>query len=442
MEEKGFDYLFQAIPLVRARCPEAHFVYAGEINVVYENFFERCRPLMEAHRDAITSLGLILSSQQMANFYAMCDLFVLPSRSDCFPSVQIEALLSGTPLVTTDIPGAREVVQVTGLGRLVAPRDPQALADGIVAMLAAPPPRPTRAQVRRIFSTERSLDEYEGVMERLVRGKQLERMLCNEADMAFKRRMKAILEYLDIQDGERVLDCGCGLGFHLMVMGELYQGRLTGLDRDLMRLRKAQHELDGKPIPLTTGDICRLPYASHSFDKILLSEVLEHLPDDKAALKEVLRILKPGGVVAITVPHKNYPFWWDPINKTREFLSLSPIRQGLFGGIWTDHVRLYTPETLQELISGNGLVIEDMRVFTHYCFPFSHNLVYGIGKPLVESGLLAGADRFRYKENSGSWLNPVHLGLRLFNFIDRFNEDLSGKKTFVSISVKARKTMS
>lgn len=267
----------------------------------------------------------------------------------------------------------------------------------------------------------------------------LDYILRNEADMAFKRRVRVILEYLDIQAGDVVLDCGCGLGFYLMIVRELYACPLVGLDRGWPRLKKAQSELAGRAVGLTLGDVLRLPYADNSFDKIIFSEVLEHLPDDAAALNEVKRVLKPGGVVAITVPNQDYPFLWDPVNKTLEFFSLSPIRQGVLGGIWTDHVRLYTPDALRALIDSSGLALEDLQQFTHYCFPFAHNLVYGIGKPLVESGWLAGADRFRFKENSGRRLSPIHLGLGLFNWIDRFNDNLSGPQTYVSISVKARK---
>ncbi|HEX9440304.1 MAG TPA: glycosyltransferase family 4 protein, partial [Roseiflexaceae bacterium] len=169
VEEKGFDFLLRAVPLVRERIPEAHFVYAGETHVVYEPFFERWRHLLDQHKDAISILGLIRDPQQMANFYAMCDLFALPSRTDCFPSVQIESLLSGTPLVTADIPGAREVVQVTGMGRLVEPRNAGALADGIVEVLRDPTLyQPTRVGVQTIFSTAHALDEYEALMERLA----------------------------------------------------------------------------------------------------------------------------------------------------------------------------------------------------------------------------------------------------------------------------------
>lgn len=267
----------------------------------------------------------------------------------------------------------------------------------------------------------------------------LEEMLRNEADMAFKRRVKVILEYLEIRHNDNVLDCGCGLGFHLMLIRELYDCHLAGIDISLGRLTKAKQELAGKDVHLALGDILHLPYKDNSFDKVVLSEVLEHLSDDRAALDEVKRILKPGGVAAITVPNRNFPFLWDPINKTLEFFSADPIKAGLFGGIWTDHLRLYTPSGLTDLVSRSGLILEDLQLFTHYCFPFTHNLVYGIGKPLVESGLLPKADRFRFKDNSRSVLNPINLGIKLFNLIDRLNSDLSKETTYVSISVKATK---
>lgn len=172
VEEKGFDFLLQAMPIVRARIPEVKFLFAGEKEIRYERFFDRCRPLFDRQRDAITELGLLPDHQQMANFYAMCDAFVLPSRTDCFAIVQVEALLSGTPLVTSDIPGAREVVRVTGAGRLVRPGDPESIAEGIVHVLQDPDRyRPRQETVRGVFDPERSLTEYEELMITLLRAR-------------------------------------------------------------------------------------------------------------------------------------------------------------------------------------------------------------------------------------------------------------------------------
>lgn len=171
VEEKGFDYLLQAIPRVRNVMPDAHFVYAGEPNIAYEDFYRKCESYLEPVRDHVTMLGLITEPQKLANFYALLDLFALPSRTDCFPSTQVEAVLSGTPLVTADIPGAREVVSVTKMGLLVPPRDPAGMARGILEVLAnrddyVRPPE----EIHRIFSLERSVTEYESLLARLTAG--------------------------------------------------------------------------------------------------------------------------------------------------------------------------------------------------------------------------------------------------------------------------------
>jgi glycosyltransferase involved in cell wall biosynthesis len=93
VEEKGFDFLLQAIPFVRERRPGARFVFAGESQIVYERFFERSLPYLEPVRDLVIELGLLSDPQTMADYYSMCDVFVLPSRTDCFAIVQVESLL-------------------------------------------------------------------------------------------------------------------------------------------------------------------------------------------------------------------------------------------------------------------------------------------------------------------------------------------------------------
>ena len=449
VEEKGFDYLLQALPALVDAEPRIHLVYAGDHRVVYERFYDRCRPLLEQHAGRITFLGLLRDSQQLANFYALCDVFALPSRSDCFASVQVEAMLSGTPVVAADIPGAREVVQRTGMGRLVRARDPGSLAEGLLEVLHAPDRfvRP-RGAIQAVFDPDRAISEYEEVLRAMVTAASpamsrdadaLARILRNDADPANRRRVETVREYLDLQPRDVVLDCGCGLGWHLKVIGELSDARLHGIDVSPERLARARREVHGRT-QLALGRIEALPYREGSFAKAILSEVLEHLADDRAGLLEVRRVVRRGEIVAITVPNRNYPFWWDPINALRERVGLPPIRRGALGGIWTDHVRLYSRHDIVRLVRQADLVVEDVRSFVHYCVPFAHNLVYGVGKALVEHGVAPRADRFRYADNRRSRIDPLTWALGAIDGIDRLNVTSApeGQST-VCICVKARK---
>jgi len=178
---------------------------------------------------------------------------------------------------------------------------------------------------------------------------------------------------------------------------------------------------------------------------VILSEILEHVTDDLAGLREVYRVLKPGGVVAITVPNANYPFLWDPINKTLEALFGTHIQRGPLAGIWANHVRLYERDRLRAVTEKAGFLVEAERAFTHYSFPFIHNIVYGLGKPLLESGrlpqrLAVAADRTTFAQNDGSLLNPINLGLAVFNAVDRLNRsnEPEGRST-VNLCIKGRK---
>jgi ubiquinone/menaquinone biosynthesis C-methylase UbiE len=271
----------------------------------------------------------------------------------------------------------------------------------------------------------------------------LDGLLRNEADMAFRRRVPILMDYLELEDGDRVLYCGCGMGFFLLVMGSLRNARLTGLDTNAERLAWAERE--GVQAELVLGDAHALPFEDGSFDKVLATEVLEHLADDQRALAELHRVLRPGGVLAISVPHARYPFWWDPLNRVWTALGGRPIRSGPIAGIWSNHVRLYEPAELEERVRGAGFEIEELEETTHYSFPFSHFLVYGIGKPLVERNLLprrlrVTADRFSGLQNTGSPFNPFNAGRAVFRLVDRLNDSRQPRtRTFVNVLLKGRK---
>ncbi len=284
------------------------------------------------------------------------------------------------------------------------------------------------------------------VVKRMVDEQTLALMTRNEADMAFKKRVRTIFEWIDPQDEDVILDCACGRGFYLNMFRHVGRARLVGLELEWPIIRKAARNVGHlEDVTLVQGNLYRLPFPDDHFNGVILSEILEHIEDDVAGLREVWRVLKPGGVVAITVPNANYPFLWDPINKTLEGLFGVHIARGPLAGIWANHVRLYERGQLRRAVQAAGFVIEQERAFTHYSFPFSHNIVYGLGKPLLESGLLPerlanAADRTTFHKNDGSLWNPVNLGLAVFNSIDRLNRlnEPEGRST-VNLCIKGRK---
>jgi len=167
VEEKGVDYLLQAIPLVTKKLPNSHFVFAGEPKIKYERFWEKIQPLINQNKEKITLLGVLKDPKEMFSFYKSLAVYVQPSRTDCFPSSLVEALLSETPCVCTNIPGARWSVSQTGMGEVVKPKNPEALVEGIIKVLKNREKYLVNfPKVKKIFDYQKTLGNYERLFEK------------------------------------------------------------------------------------------------------------------------------------------------------------------------------------------------------------------------------------------------------------------------------------
>ncbi len=273
----------------------------------------------------------------------------------------------------------------------------------------------------------------------LIRNK-LEKLLGNVGDMSLKRRARRIIEEINPKEGEKILDLGCGTGYYLFLLSSLPVNLdLTGLDHDKKALDEAKATLDNRKIKFVLGDSHILPFKDNSFDKVVASEVLEHLENDERALREIFRILKPNGIVVISAPSINYPFFWDPLNWILQRLFKTHVRSGFFSGIWSGHLRLYLLESLKkkfEKINFKVLVAEEL---TFWCLPFNHYLVNLVARLLYDVKIAPQvADKIsKFKQSK----RPLVLdaAFKFVNLIDKLNE-VFPKKSGMNVFIKAAKS--
>jgi SAM-dependent methyltransferase len=117
-------------------------------------------------------------------------------------------------------------------------------------------------------------------------------------------------ERLQLRAGDRFLDVGCGEGRHTIGAYLSADVDAVGVDLSEKDLQTAQERAEGfvdkentnKSLTFKVANALELPFEDNSFDKVICSEVLEHIPDYQGVLKEIDRVLKPNGVLAVSVP--------------------------------------------------------------------------------------------------------------------------------------------
>jgi glycosyltransferase involved in cell wall biosynthesis len=177
--EKGVEYLVEAMPEILKRHPQVRVLHVGQYQNVLgeEEYANKLKPHIQALGMHWKFMG-ILPPAELAAFYKLCELTVLPSTNstESFGIVQVESMACGTPVVASDLPGVRQPVRMTGMGKLVPVADAHALAESICDVLD----QPGRFQgdvdsVVRRFSSQHIAEQYEQVFRGVANGEHAER---------------------------------------------------------------------------------------------------------------------------------------------------------------------------------------------------------------------------------------------------------------------------
>jgi SAM-dependent methyltransferase len=152
------------------------------------------------------------------------------------------------------------------------------------------------------------------------------------------------LDRLGVGPGDWVLDAGCGGGRHCFGAAER-GANVVWLDLDVEGLRIA---LGGGVL---RGDVFRLPFPDHTFDRVICAEVMEHVHGYPETLQELARVLRPGGTMAVTIPTATTEHLY--LRLSNEYFE-SP------GG----HIRIFQPRVLARAMARAGLRVEGIS-FAH-----------------------------------------------------------------------------
>ncbi len=181
-----------------------------------------------------------------------------------------------------------------------------------------------------------------------------------------QRRLNMIADAAGSRLGGSVLENGCGVGMYVQKLSG-FGGRVIGLEYDLERAAEAG--ASSNEIINAAGEFIPLP--ASAFDLILSHEVLEHVQNDRAAVCEMIRVLKPGGRAVIFCPNRGYPFethgvFWKGKYYFGNKLFINYLPRTLRDKL-APHVKVYSTNDMKKLFNGlNVKFIERTIIFGAY----------------------------------------------------------------------------
>ena len=145
------------------------------------------------------------------------------------------------------------------------------------------------------------------------------------------------VDFVGVQEGERVLDVGCGTGSLSATLAKVTKtSEIVGIDRSTGFIQYARTQTTDPRVTFKLGDALNLPYPDDSFDRCMALLVLDHIPDVSQSVAEMRRVTKPAGVVATTMWDRSrdnelYGCFWDAAEATDPKAKRSSDRRASYG---------------------------------------------------------------------------------------------------------------
>jgi SAM-dependent methyltransferase len=180
-----------------------------------------------------------------------------------------------------------------------------------------------------------------------------------------ERRFQLVRDAAPLE-GARILDAGCGMGVYVRRFRD-WSDAVYGVDVDPERVAEVSAMLPN----IRQASVEVLPFADGFFDLVFSHEVLEHVDDDRAAVREAYRVLKPGGRLAVFVPNRGYPFethgiFWRGVYRFGNVPLINYLPDRWRNGL-CPHVRAYTRRGIRRLFDGlQGEIVIHRAIFAGY----------------------------------------------------------------------------
>jgi ubiquinone/menaquinone biosynthesis C-methylase UbiE len=207
-----------------------------------------------------------------------------------------------------------------------------------------------------------------------------------DLEFFFDRLSEATLDAVNPRNGERVLDVGCGRANDAMDLARR-GGTCLGLEPSETMICHAKREIskDGTGVALLRGIGEDMPLKSHSFDKVVCKGALDHFPTPERAVKEMARVVKPGGTVIITVA--NLDCLGFRLGRTFfvRFRKLLRREESIYEKIWQtpfDHTFRFDYKTLNKMVRQHMKVDESIGISLFFASPWWGSILSRLPRPM------------------------------------------------------------